>query len=189
MRLVTWHDGRGLYPKLAEGLARSADAVGLETDCIRWVEQETVGAAQKLRLKTIRRVSAEHPDDDLLVVDADCVIHSFPKMLDGWKSLAFPYWADKWFSGVWYLPRGMHRGLVEGMEETWEKMPLAVERDVLNEVLGSPRLRPEAVLMLPVEYAWVEPMHRKTNPAAQPVIEHFMVNMGGRLTLRRLGLA
>ncbi len=187
-RVVTWHDGRGVYPVLAGRLAESARGLGIPVDVHRWPECGDVREAQKLRVKSIRRAVREHPGDGLLVLDADCRILARPDLVAGFPAPAFVWYADTWFSGVWYLPAALAEGFAELMEKTWERKPSLVEREVLNEVLRSAWSRPEAVLRLPVTYGWVEPMHRKANPAASPVIEHYCVNMGGSLTLRRMGL-
>jgi hypothetical protein len=185
MRVVTWHDGRGRYPAFARKLSEAAERFEIPARVVEWEPENDVGEAQKLRLRTIRKVHAEHPDSDLLVLDADCDIVSFPVLLDGVRTLAFPHWTGKWFSGVWYLPRGQHLELVEVMELLWEARPRAVERDILNEAmarLGKPAFQ------LPPEYWWIEPMHRKVHPESRPVIEHYCVNMGGMLTVKRRGL-
>lgn len=188
LRVVTWHDGRGVYPVLAGRLAESARSVGLAVDVHRWPECEDVGSAQKLRLASIRRAVRERPGSDLLVLDADCRMLAVPELVVGFPAPAFVWYAEVWFSGIWYLPAGLADEFAGLMERTWERKPRLVERDVLNDVLRSVWSRPEAVLRLPVTYGWVEPMHRKANPSANPVIEHYCVNMGGRLTLRRMGL-
>jgi hypothetical protein len=192
MKVVTWHDGHEPYVLLSALLARSAAQFDLPVTVMPFAPAASVAAAQEMRLTVVDAALTQFPGEELLVLDADCVFHKPPKLLEGVPGMmALPFFKGTWYSGVWFLrPSVGVTSFLAAMRRIWAAHPLRVERDILNAAVAELLEKATAfsVSKLPPAYWWIEPFHRRKFPHGRPVIEHYCVNMGGEKTLRKRGI-
>jgi hypothetical protein len=128
----------------------------------------------------IKKKLLAHPDRDIVWVDADAIVLSYPEFLMVENpDFDLSYYMDPWgkdvFGGtVFYRNTPAVHSLVDEWAEECKNDPLLLDERSLDRAV---RRRKDIVLKaLPVEYCWVERWFRKTFPSATPIIEQYAIS-------------
>lgn len=173
-----WTDDR--YKALADAMLASARKLGLPvTGYFRENPAGTWRAGDSAKPEMVLKAVQDHPDDDILFVDADCRFIALPLLLFGeshdMDMACYFDMPDLPTSTVLWLRAG--DGGRRYAERWAEEMKLTPETPndmfALNRTVKA--VRPRKILRLPPAYCWTEQWLRPRFGGAIPVIEHFAV--------------
>lgn len=170
------------YKALAERMSASAERLGYKTSVYEMphFHDEAVAWGFALRHKpvVVERAMLEHPEDDMLYMDADCEMVSDPVLLKENShtfDIAVNFIRPHHIHGCVMFFRGK-RGLeyVRKWKESYELYPHIRLDEIhayfaLKECQKIPGFR---MLTLPFSYTWVPWTAGKLYPTAKPIIIH-----------------
>jgi hypothetical protein len=160
-------------------LRTSAKSLGIP--CMLFPRAGNPGLADKAawRSRALLRLLEAHPNEDVLLIDPDSVIHRRPAILldEQDYDVAIHYDVETLaVSGPIFIRRNeLARRMVRMWSDFNRSFPEMDELENLSRLLGRSHL-PIAVRRLPVTYAWVERLHRDRHPSASPVITNFLTD-------------
>ena len=170
MILVSYYTSS--YQERAQELAKSADMVGLDHDII---ELPDLGSWRENVLRKpgfLMMMLDAHHKENILWVDADAVIHKYPDWSNlGWLGLYYNKPEEPWAGTIFLNNSDPTRGFLDRWIDFNETMEPSMDQDTLQYAVTASRI---VVRRLPPAYHWVERVHRKRFPGADPIIEHFM---------------
>jgi hypothetical protein len=177
----------GTYRRHAEELQKSLERFGIPLDLSQMPDLGSWEKNVRQKAEFLQKKSEEHPDDDLLWVDADSVVRRLPVLPEGDYSVAvyvyFPTDANPdasaldghVFNGTIFLRADAFR---DRILDLWalknrERQDLPEQYNMKWAISRSKA----GFRALPAEWCWVERIMRKSIPYADPVIEQFAVGL------------
>lgn len=121
-----------------------------------------------------------HPDRDVIWVDADALVLSYPEFLMVEEpDFDISYYADQWgkdvFGGtVFYRNAPVVHAFVDEWAEECKKEPALLDERSLDRAIK--RCKDIVFKVLPPEYCWVERWFRRIYPSVTPVIEQYAIS-------------
>ena len=178
-----------VYMRYAAGLKKSCESFGMPCEIDQLAD---LGGWQKNVLQKpafVRRKMEAHPGEDILWLDADCIVRSMPELLAGLSCDVAAYSArypgDVWGSTVLFKATDLAKEVVSNWEARVKQKP--DWQDNLSLKFAIAIDTPAATLVpLPLSYTWTEWLMRSWDMKAKAVIEHLGVE-SKRRTEQRAG--